>query len=214
MSFSKSYLQKAMDVLARIDADAIEKAAETLAEVRAQEGRLFVIGSGGGAGHASHAACDFRKLCNIETYAPYDNVSELTARVNDDGWETTISNWLKVSRFGSADALLVLSVGGGNEEAKLSMNLVNAIKLAKQVGAKVIGIVGKNGGYTKQVGDAAIVIPDVDSSLVTPLAEGFQAVLWHLLASHPKLQVHVGKWESLTASVVALEQSFEPIAQP
>ncbi len=170
-----------------------------------------MIGSGGGAGHASHAACDFRKLCNIEAYAPYDNVSELTARVNDEGWDVTIINWLKVSRFSAKDCLFVFSVGGGSERANISMNLVNAVKYAKQIGAGVCGIVGKDGGYTRHAGDAVIVLPVVQNDLVTPLTEGFQAVVWHLIVSHPSLQIHTAKWESVEPPVFspAIEVSVQ-----
>jgi D-sedoheptulose 7-phosphate isomerase len=198
MSFSRDFLAHCAKVIETIDADALESAAEHLAKVRDREGRLFIIGSGGGAGHASHATCDFRKICNIETYAPYDNVSELTARVNDEGWDTTLSNWLKVSRLSSRDGLLVFSVGGGSTERNISPNLVNAVAYAKEKGATIVGIVGKDGGYTAREADAAIIIPPVESNLVTPLTEGFQAVMWHLLVSHPLLQVNAAKWESET----------------
>ncbi|PZM85179.1 MAG: sugar isomerase [Candidatus Melainabacteria bacterium] len=198
MSFSRDFLAHCAKVIETIDADALESAAQHLAKVRDREGRLFIIGSGGGAGHASHATCDFRKICNIETYAPYDNVSELTARVNDEGWDTTLSNWLKVSRLSSRDGLLVFSVGGGSTERNISPNLVNAVAFAKERGATIVGIVGKDGGYTAREADAAIIIPPVESNLVTPLTEGFQAVMWHLLVSHPLLQVNAAKWESET----------------
>lgn len=198
MSFSRDFLAHCAKVIETIDADALESAAQHLAKVRDREGRLFIIGSGGGAGHASHATCDFRKICNIETYAPYDNVSELTARVNDEGWDTTLSNWLKVSRLSSRDGLLVFSVGGGSTERNISPNLVNAVAFAKEKGATIVGIVGKDGGYTAREADAAIIIPPVESNLVTPLTEGFQAVMWHLLVSHPLLQVNAAKWESET----------------
>lgn len=198
MSFSRDFLAHCAKVIETIDADALESAAQHLAKVRDREGRLFIIGSGGGAGHASHATCDFRKICNIETYAPYDNVSELTARVNDEGWNTTLSNWLKVSRLSSRDGLLVFSVGGGSTERNISPNLVNAVAYAKEKGATIVGIVGKDGGYTAKEADAAIIIPPVESNLVTPLTEGFQAVMWHLLVSHPLLQVNAAKWESET----------------
>lgn len=198
MSFSRDFLAHCAKVIETIDADALESAAQHLAKVRDREGRLFIIGSGGGAGHASHATCDFRKICNIETYAPYDNVSELTARVNDEGWDTTLSNWLKVSRLSSRDGLLVFSVGGGSTERNISPNLVNAVAFAREKGATIVGIVGKDGGYTAKEADAAIIIPPVESNLVTPLTEGFQAVMWHLLVSHPLLQVNAAKWESET----------------
>lgn len=201
MSFSQSFLRDSIEVINKIDVEQIEAAVNVLASVREAEGRLFLIGSGGGAGHSSHAACDFRKLCNIEAYAPYDNVCELSARVNDDGWETTLCNWLKVSKLNKRDCLLVFSVGGGSERAKISMNLVNAMKLAQEVNAKIVGIVGKDGGFTKEAGDAVIIVPPVNEKLVTPLTEGFQALIWHLLVSHPKLQQNASKWESVQALV-------------
>ena len=196
MTFSREFLDESINVINKIDSDEVEKVAEVLSSVRDKEGRLFIVGSGGGAGHASHAVCDFRKLCNIEAYAPYDNVSELTARVNDEGWDVSILNWLKVSRFGSRDCVLVFSVGGRNEEKNISSNLVRVVKYAKEVGAKVVGVVGKDGGYTKKIGDAVVVIPTVNSAHITPLTEGFQSLVWHLLVSHPKLQVNPTKWES------------------
>ena len=197
MSFTKQFISRCHELLNQVDEEAIERVAIEISKIREEGGRLFLIGSGGGAGHASHAACDFRKLCNVEAYAPYDNVSELTARVNDEGWDTTLSNWLKVSRFKKTDGLFVFSVGGGSKEKNVSMNLVNAIVLAQEVGARVVGVVGKDNGYTAQNANACIVIPLVDENMVTPLAEGFQAVMWHLLVSHPILQVNTAKWESL-----------------
>ena len=197
MNFSEEFLTECREVINKINTGEIEKAAEIISDIRENGGRLFFIGSGGGAGHSSHAVCDFRKLCNIEAYAPYDNVSELTARVNDEGWDTTIINWLKVSKFNSKDCIFVFSVGGGSEEKKISTNLVRVIKHAKEIGAKVVGIVGKDGGYAKEVGDSVILIPTVDNSRITPLTEGFQAVIWHLLVSHPVLQVNTAKWESV-----------------
>ncbi len=196
MTFSEDFLNECIELINKIDFEEIEKSAELLKNVRDSGGRLFIVGSGGGAGHASHAVCDFRKLCNFEAYAPYDNVSELTARVNDEGWDVTILNWLKVSRFNQKDAILVFSVGGGNEEKNISTNLVNVVRYAKEIGAKITGIVGKDGGYTKLIGDSIIVIPVVSSNHITPLTEGFQAVIWHLLVSHPKLQINPAKWES------------------
>lgn len=196
MTFTKEFIKECNIVLEKINQDDIEKVAETLAEIRGQNGRLFIIGSGGGAGHASHAVCDFRKLCNIETYAPYDNVSELTARVNDEGWDVTILNWLKVSRLKNNDGILVFSVGGGNAEKNISSNIVKALQHAKEIGAKITGIVGKDGGFTKESGDAVVVIPTVNTDHITPITEGFQALIWHLLVSHPKLQVNPTKWES------------------
>lgn len=196
MNFSEDFVNESKSVLNELNCADIEKIADTLSSVRQNGGRLFVIGSGGGAGHASHAVCDFRKLCNIEAYAPYDNVSELTARVNDEGWDVSIRNWLKVSRLGPQDCLFVFSVGGGNEEKKISQNIVAALELAKETGARIVGVVGKDGGYTKTVADAIVVIPTVNSVHITPLTEGFQAVVWHLLVSHPKLQINPTKWES------------------
>jgi len=200
VSFAKTFLTYCSQVIDQIDANAVDAAAMTLAAVRKRGGRLFIVGSGGGAGHASHATCDFRKLCDMEAYAPYDNVSELTARVNDEGWDTTLSNWLKTSRFSRNDGLLVFSVGGGNQDKNISMNLVNAMRLAHESSGTIVAIVGKDGGYAAQVADAAIVIPTIRSELVTPLTEGFQAVIWHLLVSHPALQVNPAKWESVTQS--------------
>lgn len=196
MSFSKEFLKEASKIIDEINDEDVEKMAQVLSTLRESKGRLFIVGSGGGAGHASHAVCDFRKLCNIEAYAPYDNVSELTARVNDEGWDVTIINWLKVSRFNSNDVVLVFSVGGGSEENNISMNLVHVVKYAKQIGAKTVGVVGKDGGYTKKNGDAVLVIPTVSSARITPHTESFQAMIWHLLVSHPILQVNNTKWES------------------
>jgi D-sedoheptulose 7-phosphate isomerase len=196
MSFSRSFLNESVKVINDLDDSVVEKMADILAETRENNGRVFFIGSGGGAGHASHAVCDFRKLCNIEAYAPYDNVSELTARVNDEGWDVTISNWLLTSRFNSKDCVFVFSVGGGSEEKNISMNLVNVVRLAKKVSAKVVGVVGKDGGYTKKSGDAVLVIPVVNDGRITAHTEGYQAVIWHLLISHPKLQQNPTKWES------------------
>lgn len=196
MTFSQEFLNECVSTIEKIEYADVERMADVLSAVRSGGGRLFMIGSGGGAGHASHATCDFRKLCNIETYAAYDNVSELTARVNDEGFEVSALNWLKVSRLGARDCLFVFSVGGGNEEKRISANLVRAVKYAKEVGAKVVGVVGRDGGYTRKVGDAVVVIPTINDSHSTALTEGFQAVVWHLLVSHPKLQVNPTKWES------------------
>ena len=198
MSFSESFLGMYRTVLEQVSHADIERMAANLAEVRQRGGRLFLVGSGGGAGHASHATCDFRKLCNIEAYAPYDNVSELTARVNDEGWDVTLLNWLKVSRFNRNDCLFVFSVGGGSLEKQISPNLVKAVQYAQEIGAGILGVVGKDGGYTKTAGDAVVVVPTVDANLVTPITESFQAIVWHLLASHPLLQVNAAKWESVT----------------
>ena len=196
MNFSTQFLQESSEIIAKLNIQDIEQMADVLHETREHGGRLFFVGSGGGAGHASHAVCDFRKLGNFEAYAPYDNVSELTARVNDEGWDVTIINWLKVSRFNSKDCIFVFSVGGGNLEKNISANLVKVVQEAKRIGAKVVGVVGKDGGYTKQAGDAVLVIPTISNDRITPHAEGFQAVIWHLLISHPKLQVNPTKWES------------------
>lgn len=196
MNFSETFLSETIEVAKNIDAGAVERLVDRLAEVRERGGRLFLIGSGGGAGHASHAVCDFRKLCNFEAYAPYDNVSELTARVNDEGWDVSLLNWLKVSRFNSKDCVFVFSVGGGNLEKNISPNIAKAINYAKEIRATVVGIVGKDGGYAKKVGDAVVVLPTISPDRVTPHTEGFQAVVWHLLVSHPRLQVNPTKWES------------------
>lgn len=195
--FIEKYIKQTIDIVAGFDAHEIEKIANGLAAIRARGGRLFIIGSGGGAGHASHATNDFRKIVGIETYCPSDNVSELTARINDDGWDTCYSNWLKASRFNCKDGILCFSVGGGDLEKQVSVNLVNCIQLAKEVGASVYGIVGRKGGYTKQVADACIVIPPIDAELITPHTEGLQAVVWHMLVSHPALKAIQTKWESV-----------------
>ncbi|MBC8484848.1 MAG: SIS domain-containing protein [Bacteroidetes bacterium] len=196
MGFSLQFLNECIEVINKINITDIENAVDVLSETKIKKGRLFLIGSGGGAGHSSHAVCDFRKICNIEAYAPYDNISELTARVNDDGWDGTIVNWLKVSNLNANDCLLVFSVGGGNYEKNISTNLVQAITYAKSNDAKVVGIVGKDGGYTKQTGDAVVMIPVINHNHITAITEGFQAIIWHLLVSHPKLQVNPTKWES------------------
>lgn len=196
MVFSQFFFQECQKLIQQIDYESIEKMALMLAEVRQNEGRLFLMGSGGGAGHASHAACDFRKLCNMEAYSVYDNVSELTARVNDEGWDVSIINWLKASRLRKNDAVLVISVGGGNREENISQNLVKAVEYAREKGARVLGIVGRDGGYTKQVGDAVCLIPNINPEYLTPLTEGFQALVWHLIVSHPVLKAVPAKWES------------------
>jgi D-sedoheptulose 7-phosphate isomerase len=165
--------------------------------VRSKKGRLFILGVGGGAGHASHAVNDFRKICGIEAYTPTDNVSELTARVNDDGWETVFVNWLKISNLNKDDMVLVFSVGGGNLEKNVSVNILKSLEFAKQIGAQICGVVGRDGGYTAQVADACVVIPSVSSDTVTPHTESFQAVIWHILVSHPQLRKYDMKWESI-----------------
>ena len=197
MSFAAAFLQQTARIAGSVDADAVERMATLLAGVRDRGGRVFFIGVGGGAGHASHAVCDFRKLGRIESYAVTDNVSELTARINDDGWETAYSAWLAGSRLGARDAVFVFSVGGGNAEHRVSVNLVNALEYARNVGASVLGVVGRDGGYTAKVADAVVLIPTVEASLVTPHTEAFQAVVWHLLVSHPALAAGSAKWESL-----------------
>jgi D-sedoheptulose 7-phosphate isomerase len=191
---AQTYFQEVIKVAQQIDTGAIERLATELAKVREREGRLFVLGVGGSAGNCSHAVNDFRKLCGIEAYAPTDNVSELTARTNDEGWETVFAAWLRTSRANAKDAVFVLSVGGGNLEKNVSPNIVAGLKEAKQRGLKVFGVVGRDGGYTKQVGDCVIVVPTVDASRVTPHTEAFQAVVWHCLVSHPALQQIATKW--------------------
>jgi D-sedoheptulose 7-phosphate isomerase len=199
MSFARAFLDGAGAIASRLDVAVIDRMAALLAEVRQRGGRVFFLGVGGGAGHASHAVNDFRKLAGIECYTPTDNVSELTARINDEGWETSFSAWLEGSRLSAKDAVFVFSVGGGNEEARVSVSLVNAVAVARRVGAAVLGVVGRDGGYTARHGDAVLVIPTVDANLVTPHTEAFQAVVWHLLVSHPVLAEHQGRWESLSA---------------
>ena len=198
-NFTKQFLNESIAVIQKLDADAVEKLAHGLAEVRAKGGRLFILGVGGSAGHASHAVNDFRKICRFEAYTPTDNVSELTARTNDEGWETTFEAWLRTSRLGERDGLLVFSVGGGSREHHVSMNVVRAVELAKEVGASVFGIVGKPDGTTAQLADVCIVVA-APAERRTPHLESFQAVLWHLLVSHPALAAQAGKWEATTAT--------------
>jgi D-sedoheptulose 7-phosphate isomerase len=196
MSFTKQFLAEVQQVTAQLNEAAIEKCADELAAIRARGGRLFILGVGGSAGNAGHAVNDFRKICGFEAYAPTDNVSELTARTNDDGWATVFSEWLKGSRINAKDGLLIFSVGGGNLDKNVSPNLVSAIQLAKSVGASVIGIVGRDGGYTAQQATACVIVPTVNATHVTPHSEAFQGIVWHLLVSHPKLKVAQTKWES------------------
>ncbi len=196
MSFTKQFLTEVQQVTMQLDEAAIEKCAGELAAVRERGGRLFILGVGGSAGNAGHAVNDFRKICGFEAYAPTDNVSELTARTNDEGWPTIFAEWLKGSRINAKDALLIFSVGGGNLEKNVSPNLVNAIQVAKKVGASVIGIVGRDGGYTAREATACVIVPTVNPAHVTPHSEAFQAVIWHLFVSHPKLKVAQTKWES------------------
>ena len=196
MSYASQYLREAADILQQLDPGTIERMADLLAEVRARGGRLFILGVGGGAGHAGHAVNDFRKIAGIESYAPSDNVSELTARVNDEGWETAYSEWLKVSRISARDLVLVFSVGGGDPERGVSLNLVRALELARDRGTPIIGIVGRDGGFTARVATAAVIVPTVNAQSVTAHTEAFQAVVWHLLVSHPLLKAAPTKWES------------------
>jgi D-sedoheptulose 7-phosphate isomerase len=197
MSYTQQFLAEAAEILAQLDQAAIDDMVRGLVDLRRRGGRLFILGCGGGAGHASHAVNDFRKIAGIEAYSPTDNVSELTARVNDDGWETSYVNWLKGSRLSRQDMLLVFSVGGGNQEHRVSMNLVRCLELAREVGAGICGVVGRDGGYTAQVADACVIVPTVNAGAITPHVESFQAVVWHLLVSHPDLQAAAMKWESV-----------------
>lgn len=196
MTFSAQYLSEAVEIIAKLDHAVIERMAEHLAAVRQRGGRLFILGVGGGAGHASHAVNDFRKIANIESYAPSDNVSELTARTNDEGWDTVYSAWLKGSRLKSSDLVLVFSVGGGDAERNISRTLIHALDYAKEIGTPIIGVVGRDGGHTARVGDAVALVPVVNARNITPHTEAFQAVLWHLLVVHPLVQQASNKWES------------------
>ena len=196
MSYAAQHLREAEEIIRKIDVSAIEKMADLLAKVKADRGRIFFLGVGGSAGNCSHAVNDFRKIVSIESYAPTDNVSELTARTNDEGWATVFVEWLKISKLKPNDALFILSVGGGDLKKNISPNLVEAIKFAKSVGAKVTGIIGRDGGYTAQTADACVIVPTVNPETVTPHSEAFQAVVWHLLVSHPKLKANQTKWES------------------
>jgi len=196
MSYAAQHMKEAGEIIQKMNISAIEKVADLLATVKADGGRIFFLGVGGSAGNCSHAVNDFRKIVGIESYAPTDNASELTARTNDDGWASVFVEWLKVSKLHSKDALFIFSVGGGNLEKNISPNLVEAIKLAKSVGAKVTGVVGRDGGYTAQAADACVIVPTVNPETITPHSEAFQAVVWHLLVSHPKLKANQTKWES------------------
>jgi len=196
-TYAEQHLAEATEIIRLLDPAVLEKMAATLAQVRERGGRLFILGVGGSAANASHAVNDFRKICGFECYAPTDNVSELTARTNDEGWASVFAEWLRGSRLVNRDALLIFSVGGGNLEKNVSPNLVAALQLAKEVGATILGIVGKDGGYTAQVADACVVVPTVNPVNITPHQEAFQAVLWHLLVSHPALKVNPTKWESV-----------------
>jgi D-sedoheptulose 7-phosphate isomerase len=195
-NYISAFLDDAVTIIRKIDQGQIKKMSDILQGVRKTGGRLFILGVGGGAGHASHAVNDFRKIAGIESYAPTDNVSELTARVNDDGWETVFESWLKGSRLTAKDCIFVFSVGGGNADKNVSVTLVNALRYAKETGAKVIGVVGRDGGYTAKVADACVIIPTVNEKTVTPQTEAFQAVVWHLIVSSPAMQKFEMKWES------------------
>ncbi len=197
MSFVQKYLAEAGQVVERLDPRAIDDVIDLLADTRTRGGRLFVLGVGGSAANASHAVNDFRKIAGIEAYAPTDNVSELTARTNDEGWASVFEGWLRVSRLGPADLVLVFSVGGGNAERNVSPNLVAALQYAKGMGARIAGVVGRDGGFTAQVANACVIVPTVNPDHVTPHTEAFQAVIWHLLVSHPRLKVAATKWESI-----------------
>lgn len=198
MEHVKRYLEEASEIIQRIDQGQIEKMISLLKAIRERGGRLFFLGVGGGAANASHAVNDFRKICGLEAYAPTDNVAELSARINDDGWDAAFSGWLEQSRLNSRDALFIFSVGGGSLEKNISRNLVRAIDYAKYIGSSVLGIVGRDGGYTVQKADSCVVIPTVNASMVTPHTEAFQAVVWHLIISHPAMKACEMKWESMT----------------
>ena len=197
MTYAKQYLDEAVEILGRLDQTTIERTVDLLLELRGRSGRLFLLGVGGGAGHASHAVCDFRKIAQIEAYSPSDNVSELTARVNDDGWESCYANWLRGCHLNNADMVFVFSVGGGDATKNVSANLVRALDHAREVGATICGVVGRDGGYTAQLADACVLVPVVNPSTITAHTESFQALVWHLLVSHPKLRAAEMKWESL-----------------
>jgi D-sedoheptulose 7-phosphate isomerase len=196
LSFTRQYIDEATTILAKLDESAIERMATLLADVRARGGRLFFLGVGGSAANASHAVNDFRTIAGIESYAPTDNVSELTARTNDEGWDTVFATWLRTSRLSKNDAVFVFSVGGGDLERNISPNLVRALEYVKQVGASILGVVGRDGGYTAKVADAAVIVPTVNPANVTPHSEAFQGVIWHLLVSHPAVRAAQTKWES------------------
>lgn len=203
MSYAKQHLTEAVEIINKLDVNAVEKMADLLAEVKGAGGRIFFLGVGGSAGNCGHAVNDFRKIVGIESYAPTDNVSELTARTNDEGWATIFAEWLKISKLAAKDMLFIFSVGGGNLEKNISPNLVEALKYGKQIGSKIVGVVGRDGGYTAQVADACVIIPTVNPENVTPHSEAFQGVVWHLLVSHPKLKAKQTKWESATNVAMA-----------
>jgi D-sedoheptulose 7-phosphate isomerase len=197
MVYIRQYISELYQVIDRLNVDAIERMVQSLVDLRENGGRLFFLGVGGGAGNATHAVNDFRKICGIESYAPTDNISELSARINDDGWDGAFARWLKGSRLKKKDGIFIFSVGGGNAEKNISVNLVQALEYAKEVGAKIFGIVGRDGGYTAKVADACVIIPTVNPETVTPHTEAFQAVIWHLIVSHPGMKVTEMKWESV-----------------
>lgn len=203
MTYVQQYVAEAVLILKQLDQSAIERTADLLVELRERGGRLFLLGVGGGAGHASHAVCDFRKIAQIEAYTPSDNVSELTARVNDEGWDTCYANWLRGCRLNEADMVFVLSVGGGDAEKNISANLVRALDYAREVHVTICGVVGRDGGYTAQVADACVLVPVVNPSTITAHTESFQAMIWHLLVSHPKLRAAEMKWESVQVQTKA-----------
>jgi D-sedoheptulose 7-phosphate isomerase len=203
MNYVSQYIKEATEILTRLDQAAIEQTVDLLLELRRRGGRLFALGVGGGAGNASHAVCDFRKIAQIEAYAPSDNASELTARVNDEGWETCYANWLRGCRLRSDDMIFVFSVGGGDAKKNISANLVRALDYAREVRATICGVIGRDGGYTAQVADVCVLVPVVDSATVTPHTESFQAMIWHLLVSHPRLRAAEMKWESVQAQAKA-----------
>src|SRR3984893_4083197 len=198
MSYAEQYLQEASEIIRRLDITAIERMVSLLAQIKVHGGRLFFLGVGGNAANCSHAVNDFRKIVGLECYAPTDNVAELTARTNDEGWESVFAEWLKVSKLSARDAVFILSVGGGDVERNISPNLVRAIQLAREVGAKVTGVVGRDGGFTARAADACIIVPTVNSATITPHTEAFQALIWHLLVSHPLLKQNPTKWEAAT----------------
>jgi D-sedoheptulose 7-phosphate isomerase len=196
-NYTSQYLREAAEIAAKIDQKQVDRIVALLRETRAKNGRLFFLGVGGGAGNAGHAVNDFRKIAGIESYAPTDNVSELTARINDDGWDSSYAHWLEGSRLRTGDVVFVFSVGGGNLEKNISANIVQALKLAQRVGAKVVGVVGRDGGYTAKIAEACVIIPTISAETVTPHTEAFQAVVWHLIVSHPDLKQNEMKWESV-----------------
>lgn len=197
MKYTDEYLKEAAEITGLLDSRSIDKMVDIVFNIRQKGGRLFFLGVGGGAGNATHAVNDFRKIAGIESYSPLDNVSELTARINDDGWEGSFVEWLKISRLNTNDGVFIFSVGGGNEEKGVSVNLIRALQYAKQTGAGILGIVGRDGGYTAKIADSCIIIPTVNPNSITPHTEAFQAVVWHLIVSHPKLKAAEMKWESV-----------------